>query len=136
MFLRIESSSGVPITRQIMDQVRTACVTGALAPGERLPSVRELARDLAVNQNTILKVYERLTGEGLLERRHGSGTYVSENLVPGRLKGQKELLRKEVDRLVFHAASLGLGAEDVQSLVEDSYQKIPRETPKIERGKP
>lgn len=65
--LRIEPSSGVPITRQIVDQIRTQCASGNLRPGDRLPSVRELARELAVNQNTILRVYERLTGEGLLD---------------------------------------------------------------------
>ena len=49
-----------------------------LSPGERLPSVRELARELAVNQNTVLRVYERLSGEGLLEMRHGQGTFVAD----------------------------------------------------------
>ena len=77
MFIRIESTSGVPITRQITDQIRAQCATGALAPGEKLPSVRALARQLAVNQNTILRVYERLTMAGLLEIRRGDGTYVA-----------------------------------------------------------
>ena len=51
--------------------------SGGVRPGDRLPSVRELARELAVNQNTVLRVYERLCGEGLLEMRHGQGTFVT-----------------------------------------------------------
>ena len=77
MFLRIEKGSAVPISRQIADQIATLCAPGGVQPGERLPSVRELARELAVNQNTVLRVYERLCGEGLLEMRHGQGTFVA-----------------------------------------------------------
>src|SRR5215510_10856872 len=77
MFLRIEKGSAVPISRQIADQIASLCASGTLSPGERLPSVRELARELAVNQNTVLRVYERLCGEGLLEMRHGQGTFVA-----------------------------------------------------------
>src|ERR1700761_9853765 len=113
MFLRIESSSGVPIPRQIADQIRAHSVSGAVAPGDRLPSVRQLAKELAVNQNTILHVYERLTAEGLLERRHGDGTYVAESLPPGRIKAQRDMLKQEIDRLVRRAAGLGLTAEEL-----------------------
>src|SRR6202034_2125294 len=108
MFIRIESSSGVPITRQIVDQIRSHCASGTLAPGDRVPSVRQLARELAVNQNTILHVYERLTSEGLLERRQGDGTFVSQSLPPGRAKAQRELLIADVDRLGARAADLGV----------------------------
>jgi GntR family transcriptional regulator len=121
MFIRIESSSGVPITRQIMDQVRAQCATGALAAGERLPSVRELARELAVNQNTILKVYERLSAEGLLEMRHGSGTFVSEEMQQGGIEAQRKLLEEEAERFAHRAASLGLSAEQAASLVEEAF---------------
>ena len=58
--IRIEAGSGVPITRQIMDQIRSRCASGELKAQDRVPSVRELARQLAVNQNTILRAYERL----------------------------------------------------------------------------
>ena len=86
MFIRVEPTSGVPITRQIADQIRALCAGGAVKPGDQLPSVRVLARQLAVNQNTVLRVYERLTAEGLLERRHGSGTYVADRLPSGQMR--------------------------------------------------
>src|SRR5436190_13508716 len=122
MFIRIETSSGVPITRQIMDQIRVQCVTGSLGPGDRLPSVRQLAKDLAVNQNTILRVYERLTAEGLLERRQGDGTYVADSLPPGRLRAQRELLRQEAQQLAKRASDLGIPVEDVKELIEEAFE--------------
>jgi len=125
MFLRLDPSSGVPITRQIAEQIRAHCAAGSLAPGDRLPSVRQLAAELAVNQNTILRVYERLTAEGLLQRRHGEGTYVADRLPAGQMKLQRQLLRSEVNRLVRRARTLGMGLEDVQRLVEQAFEQSP-----------
>lgn len=127
MFIRIESSSGVPIMRQIADQIRNHSATGALAPGDRLPSVRQLAKDLAVNQNTILHVYERLTAEGLLERRQGDGTYVSQTLPPGRLKAQREMLIQEIDRLAHRAADLGVSPDETRKLLDESFARVAKE---------
>lgn len=127
MFFRIESSSGVPITRQIADQIRNHSASGALAPGDRLPSVRQLAKELAVNQNTILRVYERLTAEGLLERRQGDGTFVSDRLPRGRVKAQRELLDQEIDRLANRAADLGVDADELHELLSESFARITRE---------
>src|ERR1700685_2741300 len=127
MFIRIETSSGVPIMRQIADQIRAASVSGAIAPGDRLPSVRQLAKELAVNPNTILHVYERLTAEGLLERRQGDGTFVSTNLPRGRDKAERELLISEIDRLTHRAADLGLTNDEVYELLDDSFARIAKE---------
>ena len=124
MFIRIEGASGVPITRQIADQIRTHVATGALLSGDRLPSVRELARELAVNQNTILRVYERLTGEGLLERRHGSGTYVADSQPRGQMAAQRELLKEDVARVVRKAAALGLDAKGLAELIDEQFGRL------------
>jgi GntR family transcriptional regulator len=129
MFLRIEPSSGMPIIRQIADQIRRHCASGTLCPGDRLPSVRQLAKDLAVNQNTVLRVYEKLTAEGLLERRQGDGTYVADSLPPGRLKAQRELLQQEVQRLAQRAVDLGISPDQVQKLLDEAFDEVqPRET--------
>ncbi len=126
MFVRIEPGSGVPISRQIADQVRAQCASGLLAPGDRLPSIRALARELAVNQNTILRVYERLTGEGLLERRHGDGTYVSKVPPRGQLKAQRKLLRADAERLVRRAQLLGMGPDGLHELLDDAATRAER----------
>ena len=127
MFIRVETSSGVPITRQIADQIRALSASGVLVPGDRLPSVRQLAKELAVNQNTILRVYERLTAEGLLERRQGDGTFLCESLPRGQAKAQKELLASEVDRVVHRALDLGVEPQALKKIVEESVARVQRE---------
>ena len=73
MLIRIESSSAVPVYRQIIDQVKYQVASGVLRPGHRLPSVRQLARQLPANQNTVLKAYDLLAHAGVLNRRQGDG---------------------------------------------------------------
>lgn len=118
MLIRIETGSGTPISRQIADQIRAQCAGGVLAPGERLPSVRELARQLAVNPNTIQHIYERLTLEGVLERRHGDGTFVATGNQQDQKAEQMELLNRDVVRLVERAAMLGVDESELHGLIE------------------
>ena len=128
MFIRIDARSGVPISRQIADQVRAQIASKALGSGDRLPSVRELARELAVNQNTVLHVYERLTMEGLLERRHGSGTFVAREISADTLKAcQLDQLSRQVEELAYKAATLGVSAADLRELVDQALRKSGRE---------
>jgi len=126
MRIRVETSSGMPITRQIAAQIRAQCASGTLRPGERLPSVRVLAAELAVNQNTILRVYERLTAEGLLQRRHGDGTFVSDHVPSGQLRKQRELLRQQIARLAEMAKTLGVEPEELHQLLQETLDKRPK----------
>ena len=120
MFVRVERDSSVPISSQIADQIRAQCLSGSLAPGARLPSVRQLARDLAVNQNTVLRVYERLVAENLIDLRHGDGTFVSDSVPKWRLKRQRERLAEELHRLVSEGRLLGLTDDELRALLADS----------------
>src|SRR5688572_2630670 len=108
MFLRIEKGSAVPISRQIADQIASLCASGGVQPGERMPSVRELARELAVNQNTVLRVYERLSGEGLLEMRHGQGTFVAGRASKKLQASHRTRLVDELRQIARQAVGLGL----------------------------
>ena len=103
MFLRIEKGSAVPISRQFADQIATLCASGGVKPGERMPSVRELARELAVNQNTVLRVYERLCGEGLLEMRHGQGTFATGRTSKSRMATHRARLVDELRQIARQA---------------------------------
>ena len=118
MFLRIEKGSSLPISRQIADQVRALCLVGTLRPGRQLPSVRQLARELAVNQNTVLRVYERLSGEGLLEMRHGEGTFVAPCPPTERLSNERQKFAQRFCQLVRQGQMLGLTAEQLHALVD------------------
>lgn len=134
MFVRIERDSSVPISRQLADQIRAQCLSGTLAAGTRLPSVRQLARDLAVNQNTVLRVYERLTAEKLLELRHGDGTFVSDVVPKWRLKRQRERLAEEWQRLLHEGRMLGLSDDELRSLLEESLQNEPPQSSAEKNG--
>ncbi len=121
MFVRVETSSGMPITRQIAAQIRAQCASGVLKPGERLPSVRALAAELTVNQNTILRVYERLTAEGLLERRHGDGTFVADRIPTGQMRAQRQLLRQQIERVAELAKTLGVEPDELNQLLQEAF---------------
>jgi GntR family transcriptional regulator len=120
MFLRIEKGSAVPISRQIADQIGSLCASGALRAGERLPSVRELARELAVNQNTVLRVYERLCGEGLLEMRHGQGTFITGKSRKGQLSAHRGRLVDELRQIARQGAGLGLDIGELHELLDEA----------------
>ncbi|MCA9100635.1 MAG: GntR family transcriptional regulator [Planctomycetales bacterium] len=128
VFLRIEKGSAVPISRQIAGQIATLCASGRLAGGDRLPSVRELARQLAVNQNTVLRVYERLTAEGVLEMRHGQGTFVAERNTDGQsaelAADQRQRIAQELRQVVGQALALGLTADEIHLLLSAAIADV------------
>ena len=72
MNLRINFSSGVPIYKQLMEQIKHAVETGAIRGGEQLPTIRKIAEELTMNPNTVARAYRELEHEGLIEVRHGS----------------------------------------------------------------
>jgi GntR family transcriptional regulator len=129
MFLRIEKGSAVPISRQIADQIASLCASGGLQSGERLPSVRELARELAVNQNTVLRVYERLSGEGLLEMRHGQGTFVASHGSKSRTARHRARLVDEMRQIARQAIGLGLSSDELHVLLDEATDGLERREP-------
>jgi GntR family transcriptional regulator len=129
MFLRIEKGSAVPISRQIADQIASLCASGILRPGERLPSVRELARELAVNQNTVLRVYERLSGEGLLDMRHGQGTFVAAPARAGQLSAHRNRLVDELRQVARQAIGLGLSTDEIHELLAEATNGLEARRP-------
>jgi len=129
MLLRIEKGSAVPISRQIGQQIAMLCASGKLQPGERLPSVRELARELAVNQNTILRVYERLVSDGLLEMRQGQGTFVAANARVHSLAAHRERLIEELRQLARQGVALGLTSEQLHELLVEARSQLQEPAP-------
>lgn len=127
MLLRIEKGSAVPVSRQLADQIGSQCAAGRLKPGDLLPSVRELARDLAVNQNTVLRVYERLTGLGLLEMRQGQGTYVAQG-AGGSIKAHRERLVEELRQVSRQGLALGLKPDEIRKLLDKALKQLGAES--------
>ncbi len=127
MLLRIEKGSAVPISRQIIGQIAMLCASGKLRAGERLPSVRELARDLAVNQNTVLRVYERLVADGLLEMRHGQGTFVADGAKSSSLASHRKQLVEELRQLAQQGLALGLSADQIHELLAKALEQLKKQ---------
>lgn len=105
--LRVEPSDAVPIWRQIEDGVRRLVAAGILAPGDSVPSVRELARELTVNPATVAKAYQRLGDEGVLAVRRGEGTFVAERPPAAFEAERRELLEGGARRYAAVAVEVG-----------------------------
>ena len=104
----VDSRSPTPIYAQLDRAIRAAIATGALEPGAQLPTVRQLAVDLAVNANTVARVYAQLEKEGILETRRGVGTFVREVPTPQVARARREReLRELIRKFVGDAALLG-----------------------------
>lgn len=104
----VDSRSPTPIYAQLDRAIRAAIATGALEPGRQLPTVRQLAVDLAVNANTVAKVYAQLERDGILETRRGVGTFVRESPTPQAARSHREReLRDLIRQFVGDAALLG-----------------------------
>ncbi|MFJ8769652.1 GntR family transcriptional regulator [Streptomyces clavifer] len=113
MLLRIEPNSAVPLGDQIAAGVRRAVADGEVAPGDRLPAARALADSLGINIHTVLRGYQRLRDEGMIELRRGRGAMVLD--APGT-RARARLLER-VETLVTDARDLGLTDEEVLALV-------------------
>jgi len=124
MFIRIEASSAVPVYRQIVDQVTYQIAGGGLRAGERLPSVRDLARQLPANQNTVLKAYDLLERDGLISRRQGDGTFVQD--APPTLKKSERL--KRVSAILGQAAAQAvhfeINPEELHDLLDREIRSL------------
>lgn len=117
---KLNPKSGVPVYRQIQDQIRYGIASGLLSPGEQLPTVRALAVELSVNPNTVIKAYSELEREGTLTTEQGSGTFVASE-PPATLSEEKRQAKLESLCLEFlsQAARYGFSSQEVLRAIED-----------------
>ena len=120
MFI-LNPQSGTPIYRQLLEQVRRLVASGRLAPGDALPSVRELAVEHAVNPMTISKAYALLEAEGLLERNRGKPMTVAARRNQPALRERLRRLDHEAEQLVLAARQLQLAKRDVLELIDKKW---------------
>jgi GntR family transcriptional regulator len=130
MFLSVDPHNGLAIYDQIARQVKFAVACGALRKGELVPSVRELARELAVNPNTVARAYRELQGEGVLSPVRGTGMEVAEG-ADRRCRGQRlELIRARLRQVLVEAIQSQLEVNELRTLVEQELAAAERHTPK------
>jgi GntR family transcriptional regulator len=118
---RLDPASGVPTYLQLVHQVEHALRLGYLQPGDRLPKVREVVADLAINPNTVLKAYRDLEQKGLTSGRPGQGTFIAASLSPVMLPELTELRRSLLDWLV-DADSAGLDVDGIAALMASTLR--------------
>jgi len=109
----IDPKSGVPFYRQIIEQVKFGMARGDLQPGDRLPTVRQLAVDLSVNPNTVIRAYRELEIEGMLDTQQGSGTFVSDRQPDIDELEQKRMLDQILTDMLARASAYGFSLDDV-----------------------
>ncbi len=125
MFLSIDPSSGLPVYRQIMDQVRRMIVAGRLAPGDRLPSIRELAATLQINALTVGKAYGELEHDGAIEMRRGLGMFVrAARARPKKDEAVPPSVAEGARRFVLEAAQAGLSRAETLKEAEDAWREL------------
>ncbi len=110
---RLDEHSGVPVYRQIIDQVRGGIASGALAAGDQLPTVRQLAVDLSINPNTVVRAYRELELGGLLESNQGSGTFIRTAEVQSSKQERARQLSQIVSDCVARAGAAGFTVQDL-----------------------
>jgi GntR family transcriptional regulator len=117
MLLQINFKSGLPIYLQLVEQIKAAAASGALRPGEALPSIRPLAEELRVNRNTVAKAYSELESLGVIETFPGRGCFLKENHSALRKEVRRKLLIVEIDRAIVQAHHLQVpGAEFLEMI--------------------
>ena len=121
MLIRIDDKDPRPIYQQIVDEVRRALVTGALAAEDPLPSVRQLAGQLKVNPNTVQQAYRELERKGLVYVRRGQGTFVAE-LRGGTARERRALASSLAKRALQEAYRHGLGADELIEAIRKEAQ--------------
>ncbi len=115
---RLDGTSGVPPYLQIVHQVRQSLLLGYLRPGDRLPTVKEVAVDLAINPNTVVKAYRQLEHEGLAGGRPGQGTFITGTPAAAAPPPRaSQALRRSLRRWLAAAAAAGLSEEAVTALI-------------------
>jgi GntR family transcriptional regulator len=122
---RLDRKSGVPAYRQVVDQVRQALRLGILRPGDQLPTVRDVVKQIAINPNTVHRAYRDLEAQGLTEGRPGSGTYIRRSL--SKVPQEQPQLQRHLEKWMRAARAAGLGDEAIAALVAEAAETSKKE---------
>ena len=122
---RLDRHSGLPVYRQVVDQVRQALRLGILRPGDQLPTVRDVVEQIAINPNTVHRAYLELEQQGLIEGQPGRGTFVRRSL-PG-LTPQNGALQRRLEGWFRTARAAGLDEEAIEALIANAKRLSEKE---------
>ena len=134
MNIQISLKDGVPIYRQIVNQVKYMVASGQLTAGAELPPIRTLAEQLIVTPNTIVKAYGELENEGVVYKRRGAGTYIAENGSPLKAAEQRRILSGRADALLSDARQMGYSLDEVLKLVGERAAALEKRSGARQKG--
>lgn len=118
MQIHISTADGVPIYLQIVNQLKYLVAAGRLSAGEEIPPIRVLAEQLLVNPNTVARAYLELERAGIVVKKHGSGTYISDSGSPLARKERLKILHQRADALLAEASHLGVNMPELIEIVK------------------
>ena len=117
--LRLDLHTGVPVYRQLIDQVRAGIASGSLTAGDQLPTVRQLAVDLAINPNTVMRAYRELELGGLLETHQGTGTFISDKKPEKKTVERERQLSQMAGEFAARAGAAGFTLEELMDRMRE-----------------
>lgn len=116
---RLDLHSGVPLYRQLIDQVQAAIATEALVPGDQLPTVRQVAVDLQINPNTVMRAYREMEIRGILDTQQGTGTFVAQQTIDRDALEHSRGLEQLVEEFAARAGAGGFNLEELMTALRD-----------------
>lgn len=123
MELKIDTSDGVPIYLQIVDQIKRSVALGRLKPEDPLPSVRQLALDLTINPNTVARAYLELEHEGVIYKRQGQGTYVSAQAAEASRRERNRIVAALFEKAIVEASSFGMSESEIAEVYRQAIHR-------------
>lgn len=124
MRFRVHTGSTDPLYKQIVDQAQSAFLKGLLVPGEKLPSVRELATQLSVNPTTVVKAYDLLANDRVIVRRPGKGAFVADGNSPLRASKRREIMKGLARELAREGRRLGYSEDEVRDALQAELERL------------
>jgi GntR family transcriptional regulator len=118
---RLDDHSGVPVYRQLIDQVQGAVASRALKPGDQLPTVRLVAVDLAINPNTVLRAYREMEIRGLLDTQQGTGTFIADRPAEATADHRERQLNQLVSEFISRAGAAGLTVDELINALQQLH---------------
>ena len=124
MAIQIDLKSPNPVYQQIIDEIRYQVARGIFQPGDRLPTIRDLATELRVNRNTVMKAYRELESQNVILTRPGLGTTISESVSRVQKSEKIKILKEKATSLVVEAFHLQVSEKDLRSVFQESIEEI------------
>jgi GntR family transcriptional regulator len=116
---RLDAHSGVPVYRQLIDQVQAGIAAGVLSVGDQLPTVRQVAVDLVINPNTVLRAYREMEIRGMLDTRQGTGTFIADKKIEYSKVERERQLGQLVGEFVSRAGAAGFTVEQLIQVLNE-----------------